>query len=120
MSRILTALFLSLSVGAATAVELLSQPLVIAAESSATITWLPDVACGTRVWIFFQRAKSGNLLMKWNDADQILRFFDPKRRACTAYPRESVTQNYFCPNSPSYGDRQLGRIIQSEQIPFKS
>lgn len=49
MSRYLTFLFLSLSVFVASAVELLSPPVVILTDSSATLTWRTDVACGTRV-----------------------------------------------------------------------
>ena len=49
MSRYLTFLFFSLSVLSASAVELLSPPVVVVTDTSATIAWRTDVACGTRV-----------------------------------------------------------------------
>lgn len=49
MSRFLTSFFFSLFVVAASAVELLSPPLVSVTDSTATINWRTDVACGTRV-----------------------------------------------------------------------
>jgi pyocin large subunit-like protein len=49
MSRYLTLFLLALSGIAASAVELLAPPVVVVTETSATLTWRTDVACGTRV-----------------------------------------------------------------------
>lgn len=72
-----------------------------------------------QAWHFLQRAKSGQLEMKWDDADQTLRVFDLKTRAFAAYNRNGTTKTYFRPNSPSYWQRQPGRPIQPAQLPFK-
>jgi pyocin large subunit-like protein len=57
--------------------------------------------------------------MKWDDSDQSLRVYDPKTRAFAAYNRDGTTKTYFRPNSPTYWDRQPGRLIQPAQLPFK-
>lgn len=72
-----------------------------------------------QAWFFLQRAKAGGLPMKWDDSDQSLRVYDPKTRAFAAYNRDGTTKTYFRPNSPSYWDRQPGRLIQPAQLPFK-
>lgn len=72
-----------------------------------------------QAWHFLQRAKAGELLMKWDDADRTLRVFDPKTRAFAAYNRDGTTKTYFRPNSTSYWGRQPGNTIQPAQLPFK-
>lgn len=71
-----------------------------------------------QAWHFLQRAKGGQLLMKWDDADRTLRVFDPKTRAFAAYNRDGTTKTYFRPNSASYWERQPGSPIQPAQLPF--
>ncbi|GEP40824.1 fibronectin type III domain-containing protein [Brevifollis gellanilyticus] len=72
-----------------------------------------------QAWLFLQRAKAGGLPMKWDDSDQSLRVYDPKTRAFAAYNRDGTTKTYFRPNSPTYWDRQPGKLIQPAQLPFK-
>lgn len=72
-----------------------------------------------QAWHFLQRAKAGQLQMKWDDADETLRVYDPKTRAFAAYNRNGTTKTYFRPNNPSYWQRQPGRLIQPAQLPFK-
>ncbi len=49
MHRFFIALLLNLFVVVASAVELISPPVVIVTDSTATLNWRTDVACGTRV-----------------------------------------------------------------------
>ncbi len=72
-----------------------------------------------QAWHFLQRAKAGQLQMKWDDADETLRVYDPKTRAFAAYNRNGTTKTYFRPNSQSYWQRQPGKLIQPVQLPFK-
>lgn len=72
-----------------------------------------------QAWHFLQRAKAGELLMKWDDADRTLRVFDPRTRAFAAYNRDGTTKTYFRPNSATYWSRQPGSTIQPAQLPFK-
>ena len=72
-----------------------------------------------QAWHFLQRAKAGELIMKWDDTDRSLRVFDPKTRAFAAYNRDGTTKTYFRPNSSSYWGRQPGSTIQPAQLPFK-
>ncbi len=72
-----------------------------------------------QAWHFLQRARTGQLQMKWDDADATLRVYDPKTRAFAAYNRNGTTKTYFRPNSPSYWERQPGKPIQPAQLPFK-
>ncbi|MES2598187.1 MAG: hypothetical protein V4662_22825 [Verrucomicrobiota bacterium] len=72
-----------------------------------------------QAWLFLQRAKAGGLPMKWDDADDSLRVYDPKTRAFAAYNRDGTTKTYFRPNSSSYWERQPGKLIQPAQLPFK-
>jgi hypothetical protein len=71
-----------------------------------------------QAWHFLQRAKSGQLSMKWDDADNTLRVYDPKTRAFAAYNRDGTAKTYFRPNSPTYWQRQPGRLISPAQLPF--
>jgi hypothetical protein len=71
-----------------------------------------------QAWHFLQRAKAGQLQMKWDDTDGTLRVYDPKTRAFAAYNRNGTTKTYFRPNSPSYWQRQPGRSIQPAQLPL--
>lgn len=72
-----------------------------------------------KAWLFLQRARAGEVLMKWDDADETLRVYDPKTRAFAAYNRDGRARTYFRPNSPTYWQRQPGRPIRPEQLPFK-
>lgn len=72
-----------------------------------------------QAWQFLQRAKAGELPMKWDDEDSTLRVFDPKTRAFAAYNRDGTTKTYFRPNNASYWQRQPGRLIQPAQLPFR-
>ncbi|MEQ1748087.1 MAG: fibronectin type III domain-containing protein [Prosthecobacter sp.] len=72
-----------------------------------------------QAWQFLQRAKAGEVPMKWDDADSSLRVFDPRTRAFAAYNRDGTTKTYFRPNDASYWQRQPGRLIQPSQLPFK-
>lgn len=73
----------------------------------------------SQAWLFLQRAKAGELPMKWDDADQTLRVFDPKTLAFAAYNRDGTTKTYFRPNNASYWQRQPGRVVQPAVLPFR-
>lgn len=75
-----------------------------------------DYAAGA--WRFLQRAKAGELLMKWDDADSTLRVFDSKTRDFAAYNRAGKTKTYFRPGNPAYWQRQPGRPIKAAELPF--
>lgn len=72
-----------------------------------------------QAWRFLQRAKSGELPMKWDEADDSLRVYDPQTRAFAAYNRDGTTKTFFRPNSPTYWQRQPGRLIRPSELPFK-
>ncbi len=69
-------------------------------------------------WRFLQRAKAGELPMKWDSTDGTLRVFDPKTRAFAAYNRDGTTKTYFRPNNAAYWQRQPGNLIKPVQLPF--
>lgn len=71
-----------------------------------------------QAWAFLQRGRAGELPMKWDDADDTLRVYDPKTRAFAAYNRAGRTKTYFRPNSPTYWQRQPGRPMTAAQLPF--
>lgn len=75
-----------------------------------------DYAAGA--WHFLQRAKAGELPMKWDDADGTLRVFDPKTRDFAAYNQGGRTKTYFRPGNPAYWQRQPGRPIKAADLPF--
>lgn len=72
-----------------------------------------------KAWQFLQRARAGQLLMKWDAEEDSLRVFDPSSRAFAAYNRDGTTKTFFRPNSASYWDRQPGRSIQPSELPFR-
>lgn len=71
-----------------------------------------------QAWFFLQRGRAGEVQMKWDDADETLRVYDPKTRAFAAYNRAGRAKTYFRPNSPTYWQRQPGRPITASQLPF--
>ncbi len=71
-----------------------------------------------QAWHFLQRAKAGELPMKWDDSDQSLRVYDPKTLAFAAYNRDGTAKTFFRPNNPSYWQRQPGRAIRSTELRF--
>jgi hypothetical protein len=71
-----------------------------------------------QAWIFLQRARLHNLPMKWDGSDDTLRVWDPRSRAFAAYNEDGTTKTYFKPNSPTYWDRQPGRLVQPDEVPF--
>lgn len=84
----------------------------------------PDFGCrnadeyAAQAWFLLQRARSGELPMKWDDADATLRLFDPQTRAFAAYNRDGTTKTFFRPQNPSYWHRQPGRPIKPANLPF--
>lgn len=72
-----------------------------------------------KAWQFLQRARAGQLLMKWDAEEGTLRVFDPASRAFAAYNRDGTTKTFFRPNSASYWDRQPGRSIQPSELPLR-
>lgn len=72
-----------------------------------------------QAWLLLQRAKAGQVPMKWDDGDSSLRVYDPRTGAFAAYNRDGTTKTFFRPNSPSYWQRQPGKLIQPAQLPFK-
>lgn len=71
-----------------------------------------------QAWHFLQRARAGEVPMKWDDSDATLRVFDPKTRAFAAYSRDGKTKTFFRPDNASYWQRQPGRLIQPSSLPF--
>lgn len=53
---------------------------------------------------------------KYDDSSDTLRIFDPKTRAFAAYTRKGKTRTYFRPNSPSYFERQPGRVVNLKTL----
>lgn len=72
-----------------------------------------------QAWQFLQRARNTGLPMKWDDADGTLRVYDPATRAFAAYNRDGRTKTYFRPDSPTYWQRQPGRLVRPDQLPFR-
>ena len=62
-------------------------------------------------WVFLQRGKRGEVLVKLDD-EGVLRLFDPKSRAFAAYNRDGTTKTFFKPNSRDYFDRQPGNLVK--------
>ncbi|MEN3943091.1 hypothetical protein WJU23_17465 [Prosthecobacter sp. SYSU 5D2] len=71
-----------------------------------------------QAWHFLQRARAGEVPMKWDDSDATLRIFDPRTRAFAAYGRDGRTKTFFRPGNASYWQRQPGRLIQPSSLPF--
>jgi hypothetical protein len=61
-------------------------------------------------WELGQRAKSEHLPTKIDDTG-VRRVFDPKTGAFAAYNPDGTTKTFFKPGSPSYFDRQPGRLV---------
>lgn len=72
-----------------------------------------------KAWQFLQRARAGQLLLKWDAEEDSLRVFDPASGAFAAYNRDGTTKTFFRPNSASYWNRQPGRSIQPSELPFR-
>jgi hypothetical protein len=71
-----------------------------------------------KAWLFLQYAKRNALPMKWDEADDTLRIWDPKTRAFAAFNRDGTTKTFFRPNTPSYWTRQPGRPIRAAELRF--
>lgn len=71
-----------------------------------------------QAWHFLQRARAGEVPMKWDDSDGTLRVFDPRTRAFAAYNRDGKTKTFFRPGNASYWQRQPGRIVLPSSLPF--
>lgn len=71
-----------------------------------------------QAWRLLQRAKAGELRMKWDDTDDTLRVFDPITRAFAAYNKDGTTKTFFRPSNPAYWQRQPGRAIKPDELPF--
>ena len=72
-----------------------------------------------QAWHFLQRARTENLPMKLDNTDGTLRVFDPKSRAFAAYTKTGRTKTYFRPDSPTYWQRQPGRLVKATDLRFK-
>lgn len=64
-----------------------------------------------QAWHFLRRAIAEKLPAKY-DPEGTLRIWDPKTRAFAAYGLDGRTKTYFKPESPSYFQRQPGRLVQ--------
>jgi hypothetical protein len=71
-----------------------------------------------QAWHLLQRARAGEVPMKWDDSDGTLRVFDPRTRAFAAFSREGRTKTFFRPRNASYWQRQPGRLIPPSSLPF--
>lgn len=71
-----------------------------------------------KAWLFLQRARAENLAMKLDDTDGTLRVFDPATRTFGAYNRVGMTKTFFRPDSPSYWQRQPGRMVTAADLRF--
>lgn len=70
-----------------------------------------------QAWQFLQRARAGELAMKWDASDATLRVWDPATRAFAAYNQVGRTKTYFRPNSAGYWQRQPGRLVKPADLP---
>lgn len=73
-----------------------------------------------KAWLFLQQARQSSLPMKWDQADETLRVWDPQSRTFAAYNRDGTTKTFFRPNNPSYWSRQPGRPVKPSELPFNS
>lgn len=71
-----------------------------------------------QAWGFLQRAKQTGLPMKWDAEDQTLRVWEPASRSFAAYDRRGRSRTYFKPSNPAYWERQPGRPIKAQDLPF--
>lgn len=71
----------------------------------------------TQAWRFLVRAIAEDLPAK-QDKDGTLRVWDPKTRAFAAYGLDGRTKTYFKPKSPTYFERQPGRLIRLSTASF--
>lgn len=69
-----------------------------------------------QAWMLLQRAQREKLPMK-QDADGVLRVYEPKTRAFGAYNRNGTTRTFFKPRSRDYFDRQPGRLVTAPTTP---
>lgn len=65
-----------------------------------------------QAWRFRERAVAEQLPMKL-DVDGTVRVFDPKTRAFASFNRDGTAKTYFCPDNPSYWQRQPGKPVQT-------
>jgi len=66
-------------------------------------------------WQFLQRAKVEGLPTK-QDAEGVLRVFDPKTGAFGAYNRDGTTKTFFKPRSRDYFERQPGKTLKAKDL----
>lgn len=71
-----------------------------------------------KAWLFRERARASSLPMKL-DTDGTTRMWDGKTGSFAAYNRNGTTKTYFKPGNPSYWQRQPGRSIGPDQLPFR-
>lgn len=72
-----------------------------------------------QAWRFLQHARLSSLPMKWDDADRTLRVWEPKTRSFAAYDSRGKTRTYFRPSNPDYWNRQPGRPVKPDSLPFR-
>lgn len=70
-----------------------------------------------QAWQFLQRARAGELPMKWDAGEATLRVWDPATRAFAAYNQAGRTKTYFRPNNAGYWQRQPGRLVKPADLP---
>jgi hypothetical protein len=73
----------------------------------------------TQAWLFLQRTRQNSLPMKWDEADNTLRVWEPKTRTFAAYDGRGRTRTFFKPSNPDYWNRQPGRSIKPSELAFK-
>jgi len=72
----------------------------------------------TQAWLFLQRARQNAMPMKWDDADNTLRVWESKTRTFAAYDSRGKTRTFFKPSNPDYWNRQPGRSVKPDELPF--
>jgi hypothetical protein len=72
-----------------------------------------------QAWRFLQHARQSALPMKWDAADRTLRVWEPKTRTFAAYDSRGRTRTFFRPSNPDYWNRQPGRPVEPDALPFR-
>ena len=72
-----------------------------------------------QAWHFLQRARRDALPMKWDEADNTLRVWDPQTRTFAAYDARGKTRTFFKPSNPGYWNRQPGQPVKPDALPFR-
>ena len=72
-----------------------------------------------QAWQFLQHARQNGLPMKWDETDRTLRVWEPNTRTFAAYDGRGRTRTFFKPSNPGYWNRQPGRPVKPDALPFQ-